>query len=215
MEFEDIQVVWNSQHDKPLYGVDEVGLHKILRSKSQRFRRLIYWQRLQTYGSSLLVLVLIAAVLLVNYFGLLGKVGSSRALAGWEIVALLVAMVAWLQFSLSVYFGQKQQKNRERSDTQSLLEDLDREIKHTTYQIRTRKNLLMGFIPPYIGAGLFMLVVFGVTGVSRWILIPVIGGLILGLIIESRSQRRLVEREMVPRLRELETLREKLIDPHR
>lgn len=213
MEFEDIQVVWNSQHDKPLYGVDEVGLHKILRSKSQRFRRLIYWQHIQTYGSSASVLVLIAAILLVNYFGLLGKVGSSRALAGWEIVALLVAMVAWLQFSLSVYFGQKQQKNRERSDTQSLLEDLDREIKHTTYQIGTRKNLLMGFIPPYIGAGLFMLVVFGVTGVSRWILIPVIGGLILGLIIESRSQRRLIEREMVPRLSELETLRDKLADP--
>ena len=213
MEFEDIQVVWNSQHDKPLYGVDEVGLHKILRSKSQRFRRLIYWQRLQTYGSSLLVLMLIAAILLVNYFGLLGKIGSSRALAGWEILALLVATVSWLQFSLSVYFGQKQQKNREQSDTQSLLNDLDREIKHTTYQIRTRKNLLMGFIPPYIGAGLFMLVVFGVTGVSRWILIPVIGGLILGLIIESRSQRRLVEREMVPRLSELETLRDKLADP--
>ena len=213
MEFEDMQVVWNSQHDKPLYGVDEVGLHKILRSKSQRFHRLIYWQHIQTYGSSLLVLVLIAAILLVNYFGLLGKVGSSRALAGWEIVALLVAMVAWLQFSLSVYFGQKQQKNRERSDTQSLLEDLDREIKHTTYQIRTRKHILMGFIPPYFGTGLFMLVVFGVTGVSRWMLIPVIGGLILGLIIESRSQRRLIEREMVPRLSELETLRDKLADP--
>ena len=213
MEFENIQVVWNSQDDKPLYGVDEVGLHKILRSKSQRFRRLIYWQRLQTYGSSLLVLVLIAAVLLVNYFGLLGKVDSLRALAGWEIVALLVAMVAWLQFSLSVYLGQKQQKSRERSDTQSLLEDLDREIKHTTYQIRTRKHILMGFIPPYVGTGLFISIVFGVTGVSNWILSPVIVGLILGLIIESRSQRRLIEREMVPRLSELETLRDKLPDP--
>ena len=213
MEFEDIQVVWNSQHDKPLYGVDEVGLHKILRSKSQRFHRLIYWQHIQTYGSSALVLVLIAAILLVNYFGLLGKVGSSRALAGWEIVALLVAMVAWLQFSLSVYFGQKQQKNRERSDTQSLLEDLDREIKHTTYQIRTRKHIVMGFIPPYFGTGLFISIVFGVTGVSNWILSPVIVGLILGLIIESRSQRRLIEREMVPRLSELETLRDKLTDP--
>jgi hypothetical protein len=213
MEFENIQVVWNSQDDKPLYGVDEVGLHKILRSKSQRFRRLIYWQRLQTYGSSLLVLVLIAAVLLVNYFGLLGKVDSLRALAGWEIVALLVAMVAWLQFSLSVYLGQKQQKIRERSDTQSLLEDLDREIKHTTYQIRTRKHILMGFIPPYLGTGLFISIVFGVTGVSNWILSPVIVGLIFGLIIESRSQRRLVEREMVPRLSELETLRDKLTDP--
>ena len=215
MEFEDIQVVWNSQHDKPLYGVDEVGLHKILRSKSQHFRRLIYWQHLQTYGSSLLVLMLIAAILLVNYFGLLGKIGSSRALAGWEILALLVATVSWLQFSLSVYFGQKQQKNREQSDTQSLLNDLDRDIKHTTYQIRTRKNLLMGFIPPYIGTGLFILVVFGVTGVSRWILIPVIPGLIFALVTESRSQQRLIDREMVPRLRELETLREKLTDPHR
>ena len=213
MEFEDIQVVWNSQHDKPLYGVDEVGLHKILRSKSQRFHRLIYWQHIQTYGSSALVLVLIAAVLLVNYFGLLGKVDSLRALAGWEIVALLVAMVAWLQFSLSVYLGQKQQKSRERSDTQSLLEDLDREIKHTTYQIRTRKHILMGFIPPYLGTGLFISIVFGVTGVSNWILSPVIVGLIFGLIIESRSQRRLVEREMVPRLSELETLRDKLADP--
>ena len=213
MEFEDMQVVWNSQHDKPLYGVDEVGLHKILRSKSQRFHRLIYWQHIQTYGSSALVLVLIAAILLVNYFGLLGKVGSSRALAGWEIVALLVAMVAWLQFSLSVYFGEKQQKNRERSDTQSLLEDLDREIKHTTYQIRTRKHIVMGFIPPYLGTGLFISIVFGVTGTSNWMLSAVIGGLILGLIIESRSQRRMIEREMVPRLSELETLRDKLADP--
>jgi len=215
MEFEDIQVVWNSQHDKPLYGVDEVGLHKILRSKSQRFRRLIYWQQLQTYGSSLLVLMLIAAILLVNYFGLLGKIGSSRALAGWEILALLVATVGWLQFSLSVYFGQKQQKNREQSDTQSLLDDLDREIKHTAYQIRTRKNILMGFIPPYIGTGLFILVVFGVAGVSRWILIPVISGLIFALVTESRSQRRLVDREMLTRLRDMETLREKLTDPRR
>ena len=213
MEFEDMQVVWNSQHDKPLYGVDEVALHKILRSKSQRFHRLIYWQHIQTYGSSAFMLMAIAAILLANVSGLLGKVDLLRALAGWEIVALLVAMVAWLQFSLSVYLGQKQQKSRERSDTQSLLEDLDREIKHTTYQIRTRKHILMGFIPPYFGTGLFISIVFGVTGVSNWILSPVIVGLIFGLIIESRSQRRLVEREMVPRLSELETLRDNLADP--
>ena len=213
MEFEDMQVVWNSQHDQPLYGVDEVGLHKILRSKNERFHRLIYWQHIQTYGSSAFMLMAIAAILLANVSGLPGKVHSLRTLAGWEIAALLVAMVAWLQFSLCVYLGQKQQKNRERSDTQSLLEDLDREIKHTTYQIRTRKHILMGFIPPYVGTGLFISIVFRVTGVSNWILSPVIVGLILGLIIESRSQRRLIEREMVPRLSELKTLRDKLTDP--
>ena len=213
MEFEDLQVVWNSQLDKPLYGVDEDGLHKILRSKSRRFHRLIYWQHLQTYGSTAFMLMAIAAILLANGFGLLGKVDSLQPLAGWEIVALLVAMAAWLQFSLSVYLGKKHQKIRDRAETQSLLEDLDREIKHTTYQIRTRKHLLMGFIPPYCGTGLFISVVFGITGVSNWLLIIVIVGLVLAVIRESRSQRQLIEREMVPRLSDLETLRDKLTDP--
>jgi len=82
MEFEDLQVVWNSQHDKPLYGVDESGLHRILRSKSQRFRHLIYCQNMQTYVSSLFMVTVIAAALFANYFGLLDKAGSLRALAG-------------------------------------------------------------------------------------------------------------------------------------
>ena len=208
-----MQVIWNSQHDKPLYGVDEDGLHKILRNKSQRFRRLIYWQHLQTYGSSLFMIMAIAAILLANYSGLLGKIGPSRALVGWEITALLVAMVCWLQFSLSVYLGHRQQKKREQDNSTSLRDDLDKEIERTTYQIRTRTHILMGFIPPYFGTGIFITIVFGVTGVSNWILIPVIVMLIVAIIIESRSQRRLIEREMAPRLMELETLREKMTDP--
>ena len=212
MQFEDIQVVWNSQHDQPLYGVDEAGLHRILRSKSQRFRRLIYWQHIQTYGSSLFMITVIAAILIANYFAVLGKVGSLRALAGWEILALLVAMVTWLHFSLAVFLGQKMQKTREQGNTKSLREDLDREINRTTYEIRTRKNPIMGFMPPYFGTALFILVVFGVTGVSRWILVPLISGMIIALLAESRSQRRLAEQEMTHRLRELEILREKLAD---
>ena len=81
-----------------------------------------------------------------------------------------------------------------------------------TYQIRTP---LMGFIPPYFGSGLFISVVFGVTGFQSWSLVVFIAGLIIALIIESRSQRRLIERKMIPRLNELETLREKLTDPQR
>lgn len=90
-----------------------------------------------------------------------------RALAGWEGVALLVAMVSWLQFSLSVYLGQKTRKRREQSTPQSLREDLDKEIYHTMYEIEAWRNPLIGFIPSYAGVGLFLLVVFGVTGVSK------------------------------------------------
>ncbi|MCP4890540.1 hypothetical protein N9D23_06070 [Rubripirellula sp.] len=213
MQFEDLQVIWNSQRDRPLYGFDEAGLQQILRGNRQRFQRFLFWQHVQTYGSTLFMLTLIGAILIANFTGVPDKIDSLRALAGWEVVALLVAMVCWLQFSLSVYLGQKMRKRREQSTTHSLREDLDKEICHTMYEIKARRNPLLGFIPPYAGVGLFLLVVFGVTGVSTWLLAFFLVVMVITLVIESRSQRRLAERDMTHRLRDLEILREKLVDP--
>ena len=96
MEFNDLQVIWNSQHDQPMYGVNEEGLHNTLRSKSKRFRRLIFWQYFQTFCSCTFMMMAIAGLLLLNASGVLGRIGSSRALLGWEITALAFALVCWL-----------------------------------------------------------------------------------------------------------------------
>ena len=37
MEFEEMQVIWNSQDEEPLYALNEAGLRAILRDKSRRF----------------------------------------------------------------------------------------------------------------------------------------------------------------------------------
>ncbi len=213
MEFEDIQIIWNSQHDQPLYGVNEEGLHNALRNKSKRFRRVIFWQHFQTFCSCTVAITAIAGLFLLNESGVLGNIGSSRALYGWEIAALLVALLCWLQFGLSVYLGNKQQKNRENQDTTSLRDDLDKEINRTKYQINTRAYIMLGFVPPYLGSSLLVIIVFGISGISYWAMLPVVLVMATALIIESRCQRRFVEREIVPRLRELETLREKLNAP--
>ena len=42
MQFEDLQVIWNSQHDRPLYGFDEAGLQQVLRGNRQRFQRFLF-----------------------------------------------------------------------------------------------------------------------------------------------------------------------------
>jgi len=216
MEFEDLQVVWNSQHQQPLYGVNEEGLHKTLRNKSRRFRRLIFWQHVQTYGSSTFAIMAILILLALNASGVLESMGSTRALRalnGWEIAALLVALLCWLKFPLATYLGYQQQKKQEQERCVSLRDDLDREIKRTQFQIKTRTHILLGFIPPYVGTGLFICIVFGVTGISAWKLILVIGFLVVALIFESRCQRRFVEREIIPQLRDLEALHEKLTAP--
>jgi hypothetical protein len=210
MEFEDLQVIWNSQHDEPLYGVNEEGLHNTLRNKSKQFRRVIFWQHLQTFCGCTIAITAIAGLLLLNAFGVLGNIGSSRALYGWELAALLVALICWLQFGLSVYLGNRQQKNREKHDTTSLRDDLDKEINRTKYQINTRAHIMLGFAPPYLGSSLWIIIVFGISGISYWAMLPVVLVMATALIIESRCQQRFVEREIVPRLRELETLREKL-----
>ena len=213
MEFEDLQVIWNSQHDEPLYGVNEEGLHNTLRNKSKQFRRVIFWQHLQTFCGCTIAITAIAGLLLLNAFGVLGNIGSSRALYGWELAALLVALICWLQFGLSVYLGNRQQKNREKHDTTSLRDDLDKEINRTKYQINTRAHIMLGFAPPYLGSSLWIIIVFGISGISYWAMLPIVLVMASALIIESRCQRRFVEREIVPRLRELETLREKLNAP--
>ncbi len=211
MEFEDLQVIWDSQQDEPLYGVNEEGLHNTLRNNSKRFRRVIFWQHLQTFCGCTIAITAIVGLLLLNASGLLGDIGSSRALHGWEIAASLLSLLCWLQFALSVYLGNRQQKNDEKHDATSLRDDLDQEINRTKYQIRTRSHIMRGFVPPYFGSTLWILVVFGVSGISYWAMVPIIVAMLTALIIESRCQRQFVEQQITPRLRELETLREKLI----
>ena len=213
MEFEDIQIIWNSQHDQPLYGVNEEGLHNALRNKSKRFRRVIFWQHFQTFCGCTISITAIVGLFLLNSCGVLGNIGSSRALYGWEIATLLVALLCWLQFGLSVYLGNKQQKNLEKHDATSLRDDLDKEINRTQYQINTRAHIMLGFVPPYLGSSLWIIIVFGISGISYWAMLPIVLVMATALIIESRCQQRFVEREIVPRLRELETLREKLNAP--
>lgn len=210
MEFEDLQVIWNSQQDEPLCGVNEKGLHNTLRNNSKRFRRLIFWQHLQTFCGCTVAITAIVGLLLLNASGLLGEIGSSRALYRWEIAASLIALLCCLQFALSVYLGNRQQKNHEEYETFSLRDDLDKEINRTKYRIRTRSHIMLGFIPPYFGRTVWIIVVFGVSGISHWAMVPVIAAMVTALIIESRCQRRFVEPQITPRLHELQTLREKL-----
>jgi hypothetical protein len=213
MEFEDMKVIWDSQEKAPLYAMNEEGLHDLLRGKGRKFRRLIFWQQWQSYLSSLFVVLVIFAILGAHFLGAFNEPGELAPTTGWDVMALLVAAACWIQFAVSIYIGQKRQERREREFAGTLLGDVDRDIEQTRYQITTRRNIVTGFIPPYVGACLIQLVVFRSQGLSEWTMVPVIALLIFCLIVESRSQQRLVDQTIHPRLRELETLRAKLTDP--
>lgn len=214
MNFEDMQVIWDSQNEQPLYGVNEAGLRAILRDKGRKFGRFVIWQLIQTYGATLFVFAWILTILLTNYarFELLG---NSVELTVWEIVALFVAAGLWVPHTLGTYVERKRQRYRDRVSASSLQDELDRDIELMEAQIRSRKKLPMAYIPPYGGMALVLLVWVRIAGLTEWLIVPIIIILIAILIWESRHQQRLVTRKMLPRKRELESLREKLTDPKR
>ena len=204
MNFEDLKVIWDSQADAPMYAVNEEGLHALLRQNTAHFTRRMRWQRLQTYLASLMVVGPIS-FLLIAHFGGLNPLATT-----WNAVALFTAAAAWLYFGGRVFVGRKRQAERERHFTSSLRDEIDRDIAQVTYQIDTRKQIMLSFIPPHVGSLLLVSVVFRLSSFAWWAIVPVLVVLLVNLVLESRSQQRLVDRELIPRQRELESLRDKL-----
>ena len=206
MDFDDLKVTWDSQSEELLYSVNEDGLRAVLRKKHQEFKRLVYWQELQTYGSSLLFVTVVSIAFIAGFMEMF-QPETTR----WDSLALLLAASGWLYFGGKIYVGRKKQEQRERKFTSSLRDELDRDIAQVEYQISSRKHIVLGFIPPYAGAILFMWVVFRMTGVTEWAVVPLTAAMIGGLVLESRSQQRLVDHKLAPRKEELESLRDKLV----
>ena len=212
MNFEELKVIWDSQNEEPHYAVNEDSLHSIFRSKSKKLRRLIFWQEIQTYGSSGFVLTVISTILVAHWTGLITRVSSRwNALTQLDIVILLVAASGWLYFAGSIYLKRRKQRRKNAVYTSSLRDELERDIEQVKYEIKARQHLVRGFLPPYTGGILFMWVFFRMSGTPDWAILPFIFIMIGGLIFESRCQQKLVDRELVPRQQDLESLREKLI----
>lgn len=212
MEFEDMKVIWDSQNKEPLFAVNQAGLKSVLDQKAREFKRLIFWQEAQSYISCAVV-VGMTCLALIGYF-----TGALERLKGipmnqWHAAALGLGVVCWLQFGLRVYLGRSAQRHREGKHPKTLLEELERDIDQVQFEIAARKlsTLILGFIPPHVGGFLFTYVIFHVTGVPSWALVPFAGVMFAGFVIETRMQRALVRDKFVPRRQELEALKAKLL----
>jgi hypothetical protein len=213
MDFEDLQVIWDSQKEQPMYGVNESGLRDILREKSRKFGVFVFWQEIQTFGATFTVFGFVFMIFLADY-GSFELFGNSVELANWEIITLLLAAGLWVRHTFLTYLLRKKQKRRERRSMSSLKEYLNREIEHTEEQIWARTNPRRGFALPYSGAALLMLVWLNISGVPLWGIFPIIAVLVPILFWESRHQERHVTNKILPRKKELESLRDKLNDPN-
>ena len=156
MEFEDMKVIWDTQNEEPLYAVDQSGLRAMLETKAQEFKKFVFWQAAQTYGSSIMVVVMILLALIGYFSGGLERIKGVE-MTFWDVSALFVGITCWLQFGIRFYLSRVQRLKADARETESLADELERDIERVDHEIGARELwvLIFGFIPPHVGALLF------------------------------------------------------------
>jgi len=186
MEFEELQQIWDSQNDRPLYVIDQKALHNRIQTKMKRAGNITNFSEL------LLILVNLSAasfVLAINVFS-------------QSLNIYMYLMVAWM-FGTALYLLARRMqriKGNTRFD-RSMLGDLNYAISLATYQVRLSQLMRWNILP--IGA----LSIFGVLSGEK----PIwVAGIILIFFVVAYFASNWEHGIYESRKRELKILQDKL-----
>jgi len=211
MNFEELQVIWSTQDQRPLYTIDETAVRSELWRQRQALRRTWFrWNIVPAYFAGALLGVMIALNLLLAVAFDVSNPIARRVVALW-----VAAGVALLYFVATIVRDRQQERRREEASTGSLREELDRGIARLEYEIRAGGGISGPWraIPLFVAASLAMWAVADIMDWSLWLPASVGPLMLLGLPVELWRHHRRVTRDLRPRLQSLQALRAKLTNP--
>lgn len=132
MQFNDLQKIWDSQNNKPLYVIREEALHQKVLSKGRKAGKtanLTEWILISTG--------LTAAGILV-YFDFIKDEGNA-----FSYISVVLFLLITLYGMTNRFLRMKKTENFERS----ILGDLEHALSISEYQISLSKGMLFGFWP--------------------------------------------------------------------
>ena len=190
MEFEDMQVIWNNQNNERLYVINEAALYEQIKRKGKSVNRLL----------ELSEIVMIAVNLIVGIFLLIDTFNDNDPTYEYLLPAMYIAY-----FIGALIFRSTRRKEQVRFE-ETMLGELEKAIWQADYLIKQGRALIKWYLFP------LMLAVCGITlynGKPFWAL----AAFILMASASYLSHYWEIERCYVPKKRELEGLREKLVAP--
>jgi hypothetical protein len=207
MEFEELQVIWNTQDLQPLYMINEMAVQAAMWRQRQASRRSWFRWNIVT-GCVAAGMSVIAGLLVLRLFG-------DPARFTWQVNARLVVAGALLLCFVAILANAwLKEKQREGPFSGSLREELDRSIAHIEYQIRSGggRTACMMAIPLFVGVSLVLWALddVNVIGSSPQLLVVLVLVMLSGFPVEIWRHHRRVTRDLLPRMHALESLRAKL-----
>ena len=211
-----MKVIWDAQSKQQLYAIDEAALHKRVSHKSRQFNRRVFWRDVREIGVGVLSALFLTEEGLVvaltgEGFFFASRYSAPPATAGY----LFVAAACFLFSAVFMYAGRKRQQKLEQRFDSTLQGDLEKDLSQTSYQIRLLTGVVWwSLLPSFVGTALALYVVSLLNSDTRIEMF-----LMILLVIPAaffwvrRCNLKVIENKLLPRQRDLESLRAKLADP--
>jgi hypothetical protein len=132
MEFEELQKIWDSQNNTPLYAIDENALHNRILTKKRQTGHIT---NVSEWLSIVVNLCSGGFVLAINYSSTRPGL-AMYLLAAWMVLVSLYALTSRIR-----------RITREHQFNRTLKEDLNHAIAMATYQVRLSRLMRWNMVP--------------------------------------------------------------------
>ena len=189
MEFEDMQVLWNSQSQEKLFAINESALHDTIKRKGRKIDNLL--QMAEWF--MIIVNLGVGVYLLMD------------GLRDYDMMIEYLMPAMYLAFAVFLLYRRIVRRQNEVHFEQTMMGDLDKAIWQVDYLIAQGRNMVLWYLLPLLVAAL-VVITLNSGDFWRWswmiLLVP-------ATYFASNWETRKV---YLPKKRELEALREKLTE---
>ncbi len=187
MEFEEMQIIWNSQNEEKLFAINETALHKAIQRKSHAVNRSI----------NMVEWLMIGVNLFVSIFLVIDAINDSGPDFQYFVAAI------YLGYFFYALYRRLNRRQTEPPFDPTILGELDRALWQVDYLIRQSHSIFYWYVLP-LGVIVTIFLFFSAGTGSA------LGFLLIWLPITFFGARWEINRWWRPKMRGLEALREAL-----
>ena len=135
MQLEELQAIWETQTERPVFTVNDFGLHFALYQVRERARRRLFWGAYFIgFVGSLVGLVILFVMFFLFYFK---DPVDGVLMNAWDDLAFLVAAIAILLCASSMYMSRRKHEKDQCVFAPSLRQEIERGIAQIDHEIFT------------------------------------------------------------------------------
>jgi hypothetical protein len=211
MRLEELQAIWETQAHRPVFAVNEFGLHMELYRTRDRARRRLFWgEYFLSFVASLVGLVILLVLFLAFYFK---NPANDFPMNAWDGLAFLVAATSIVLCASSMYASRRKHEKDQNVFAPSLRQEIERGIAQIDHEIFTSTStqawrnaalvslaaILMGWEAGRLNGDPL-----------PWEILWMVGGLVVATFVALVPASRQIVKEKLQGKRALEALRARL-----